>query len=76
MGTGNFLRKRRQGCLLVAVGIAGGGAALAVASVPDSSGVVRAYELEELGFVFRSTSVTWTNGGISTSNSWAAPSRD
>jgi type VI secretion system secreted protein Hcp len=40
MGIGNWLGKPGKAALLVAVGAAGGGAALAVASIPDSNGVI------------------------------------
>jgi hypothetical protein len=42
MGTGTPLRRIFKAVLLVAAGAAGGGAAFAVASVPDGNGVVRA----------------------------------
>src|SRR5581483_5950195 len=42
MGIGTGLRRWGKGVALVAVGVAGGGAAFAVASVPDSSNVIHA----------------------------------
>jgi len=42
MGIGNWLSKPGKAAVLVAVAAAGGGAALAVASVPDSSGEIHA----------------------------------
>lgn len=41
---------------------------VSVPAVQDGSG-----ELEEVAFVFRSISFSWADGGISTSDSWAAP---
>jgi type VI protein secretion system component Hcp len=41
---------------------------VSVPAVQDS-----ANELEEVAFEFKTISITWVNGGISTSDSWAAP---
>jgi type VI secretion system secreted protein Hcp len=40
MGIGSWLRRPGKAAVLIAVGAAGGGAALAVASIPDSNGVI------------------------------------
>jgi type VI secretion system secreted protein Hcp len=40
MGIGNWLRRPGKAAVLIAVGAAGWGAALAVASIPDSNGVI------------------------------------
>jgi type VI protein secretion system component Hcp len=49
VGAGSRIRKAWKAAALIGVGAAGGGAALAVASVPDSSGVIHAcYPITEI----------------------------